>query len=110
MDDVYNRVARRRRRGQGGFTLIELLVVIAVLAVLAAIVIFNVTGVNKAGAQAACNTDVQTVQTAVDTFYNNNNNTYPTTVGQLVPAIIHTAPPATDGIAISATGQVTGTC
>jgi prepilin-type N-terminal cleavage/methylation domain-containing protein len=66
MDDLYNRVARRHRRDEAGFTLIELLVVIAVLAILGAIVIFNVTGVANRGKAAACNTDVQTLQSAVD--------------------------------------------
>jgi general secretion pathway protein G len=57
---------RRHRRNEGGFTLIELLVVIAVLAVLAGIVIFNVVGVVDRGHTSACNTDKQTIQTAVD--------------------------------------------
>lgn len=72
MDDLYNRVARRNRKGESGFTLIELLVVIAVLAILGAIVIFNVTGVAKSGKTAACHTDVQTVQTALDQAIANN--------------------------------------
>ena len=70
MDDLYNRVARRRRPGESGFTLIELLVVVAVLAILAAIVIFNVVGVANKGRTAACKTDEQTIQTAVDSYYN----------------------------------------
>lgn len=81
MDEVFIRVARRRRRGQSGFTLIELLVVIAVLAVLAAIVIFNVAGVANKGQVAACQTDLRSVQTAVDEYYNDNNQTYPTSGG-----------------------------
>ncbi len=93
MDDLYNRVARRHRSGEGGFTLIELLVVIAVLAILGAIVIFNVTGVANRGRQSACDTDVKTVQTAVDTvvsdnggqlgFLNTNNNGDMTANGDL---------------------------
>ena len=70
MDNVFNRVARRRNKGQGGFTLIELLVVIAVLAVLALIVLFNVVGVANKGRTASCNTDKGTIQTAVDAYYN----------------------------------------
>lgn len=91
MDDLYNRVARRRRSGQRGFTLIELLVVIAVLAVLAAIVIFNVTGVVNRGNNAACKTDLATVQTASDAYFSDNGS-YPANVAALVPAYIHTAP------------------
>lgn len=111
MDDLYIRVARRRRPGQGGFTLIELLVVIAVLAILAAIVIFNVTGVTKRGSTEACATDVKTVQTASDAFYNDHAKTYPTLNGtwsDLVPAYMHTAPQASDGaFAIDGTGTIT---
>src|SRR5215469_18388390 len=70
MDDLFNRVARRRRSGQRGFTLIELLVVIAVLAVLAAIVIFNVVGVANKGENASACTDSKSVQTAIDAALN----------------------------------------
>src|SRR5207302_3247786 len=87
MDEVFNRVARRRRRGQSGFTLIELLVVIAVLAVLATIVIFNVVGVKQSGSLQACKTDVKSIQTASDAYYNDNNNKYPT-AGGTVPAAL----------------------
>ncbi|MGH7687165.1 MAG: type II secretion system protein [Candidatus Dormibacteria bacterium] len=101
MDDLYNRVARRRVRGQSGFTLIELLVVIAVLAVLALIVIFNVAGVFNRGASSACATDAKSVQTASDAYYNDNNQKYPsatdTSAGtvdltKLVPVYLHTTP------------------
>ena len=88
MDDVFNRVARRRRRGdQGGFTLIELLVVIAVLAVLATIVIFNVVGVANRGRASACATDLKTIQTASDAYYNDLNK-YPTAGGAVPGAIV----------------------
>ena len=105
MDDLFNTVARRRRRGQGGFTLIELLVVIAVLAILAAIVIFNVLGVVNRGSSSACATDSKSAQTAVDAYYNDNNKTYPTSwtgnTPPLVPTYLHTAPTAAE------TGTVT---
>ena len=101
MDDLYMKVARRRRRGEGGFTLIELLVVIAVLAVLAFIVIFNVTGVANRGNASACATDVKSVQTAVDSVLNDGGTI---TAGNpvpaadwtaIVPAYLHTAPNVT---------------
>ncbi len=69
---LYPHPLRRRRHGEGGFTLIELLVVIAVLGILAAVVIFNVTGVSNKGNQSACSTDVKSVQTAVDSYINDN--------------------------------------
>jgi prepilin-type N-terminal cleavage/methylation domain-containing protein len=92
MDNVYKRVARRRRRGQEGFTLIELLVVIAVLAILATIVIFNVTGVTNRGQVSACQTDLKTIQTASDSYYNDHGQAYPAALTDLKPAYIHTLP------------------
>jgi prepilin-type N-terminal cleavage/methylation domain-containing protein len=98
MDNIYNRVSRRRRQGQGGFTLIELLVVIAVLAILATIVLFNILGVSNRGKLSACQTDKQTVQTAVDAYYNDK--------GQVFPAATDTATPAA-GVAVNLT-ELTG--
>jgi general secretion pathway protein G len=117
-----SRVQRRRRRAESGFTLIELLVVIAILGVLAGIVIFNVTGVTDRGAVAACNTEINTVQTAVDTYRNS-----PPPVGDLdpsgrsgpVPAITDldkpggllnsAVPSACATLTIDGSGHVTGT-
>ena len=83
MDNLYNRVSRRRREGQSGFTLIELLVVIAVLAILATIVIFNVVGVTNRGSSSACQTDVKSIQTAMDAYYNDQT---PPSWGSAFPA------------------------
>jgi prepilin-type N-terminal cleavage/methylation domain-containing protein len=98
MDNLYNRTARRRRRGQQGFTLIELLVVIAVLAILAGIVIFNVVGVANKGSVASACTDQKSVQTAVDTALNDGKGFAGGGMGAgdwniLVPAYLHTGPP-----------------
>ncbi len=124
MDNLFNRVAHRRRRGQQGFTLIELLVVIAVLAILAAIVIFNVVGVANRGSQSACNTDKQTIQTASDGYYNDHVNAttgdhpYPVAggaapgdvvQGDLSPTYLHTWP-SEKTWHIDANGTVDTTC
>lgn len=84
MDNGFNRLASRRRRGQRGFTLIELLVVIAVLAVLAAIVLFNVAGVANRGKTSACSTDQKTFQTAVDSAINDQLTNQGSTASALV--------------------------
>lgn len=104
MDNLYNRTARRRRRGQGGFTLIELLVVIAVLAVLAGIVIFNVVGVANRGSNASACTDAKSVQTAVDAALNDGVGggfvAGPITGADwtiLVPNYLHTGPAGSPG-------------
>jgi prepilin-type N-terminal cleavage/methylation domain-containing protein len=114
MDNVYNRVSRRRRKGQGGFTLIELLVVIAVLAILAGIVIFNITGVANKGKTSACQTDLKSVQTAVDAYYNDHGSVYPaspldlTAGGPIVPTYLHTTPTSVGVVTVNgATGAVT---
>ncbi len=117
MEDIYIKVARRRRRGQQGFTLIELLVVIAVLAVLAGIVIFNVVGVTNRGSSSACQTDQKSVQTASDSYYN-DHTAYATADGKagedlvsgdLTPAYLHTWP-SEKTWTIDANGTVTNTC
>lgn len=120
MDTAFNRVARRRRRGQSGFTLIELLVVIAVLAILAGIVIFNVVGVTNRGSSSACITDLKSVQTASDAFYNDSAaspKVYATSGGgagplvqnSLSPTYLHTWP-SEKVWAIDANGTITNTC
>jgi prepilin-type N-terminal cleavage/methylation domain-containing protein len=57
------------KRGEKGFTLVELLIVLAILAVLAAVVIPNITGLFGRGAEQAYDTDDETIQLAVATFY-----------------------------------------
>jgi prepilin-type N-terminal cleavage/methylation domain-containing protein len=113
MDGLYNRVSRRRRRGQSGFTLIELLVVIAVLAILATIVIFNVTGVVNRGSSSACATDLKSVQTASDAYFNDHGS-YPTSgstlvEADLVPLYLHTWP-SEKTWTIDANGTINTTC
>ncbi|WP_435770821.1 prepilin-type N-terminal cleavage/methylation domain-containing protein [Nocardioides sp. SYSU DS0651] len=74
--------ARRLRRDESGFTLIELLIVIIILGVLAAIVVFSVRGISDNGEEAACRTEIRTVETAVEAYYA-ENDAYPATVGGL---------------------------
>jgi general secretion pathway protein G len=115
MDKKLNQVMRSRRSGQRGFTLIELLVVIAVLAVLAAVVIFNVTGVKNSGSAAACSTDVKSVQSAVDSYLNDNaTGTIATadvsgTWAKIVPQYLHTIPTSCkNGFTVGANNTVSG--
>jgi general secretion pathway protein G len=114
------RVQRKRRRAESGFTLIELLVVIAILGVLAGIVIFNVTGVSDRGQAAACNTDVASIQAALDGWRNDhraaNGTPAPappdqaTLFADIVPNYVRTTPTACHGgYAIDASGTVHGT-
>jgi general secretion pathway protein G len=66
-----------------GFTLIELLIVILVLGILAAIVIFALGGVTGQSANAACNTDAKSVETAVAAFQANNGSSVSVTQAAL---------------------------
>jgi hypothetical protein len=81
--------------------------------VLAGIVIFNVTGVANRGKSSACVTDKQTVQTAVDAYYNDHNSTYPVSGGNVNEALFrssnysHSQPPETFAIDTS-NGTISG--
>jgi prepilin-type N-terminal cleavage/methylation domain-containing protein len=91
-------ILHRRRKGEQGFTLIELLVVIAVLAILAAIVLFNVVGVANRGKSSACNTDISTVQTAVDGYISDHGDfPTPTTAG-ILSSLTTASPPYLHGL------------
>jgi general secretion pathway protein G len=78
------RQARSEARHRGeGFTLIELLIVIVILGVLAAIVLFAVGAFDKRGEQAACESDVKSVEVAVEA-YKAREGEYPQTLGDLL--------------------------
>ena len=68
LQNTLNR-ARNLREEEGGFTLIELVIVILVLGILAGIVVFSVRGIQNHGEVAACQTEVRTVDTAVEAYY-----------------------------------------
>jgi len=52
-----------------GFTLIELLIVIVILGILATVVVFSVRGITDQGKQNACDTDVRTVEVALESYF-----------------------------------------
>ncbi len=92
---MFKQLERARER-EGGFTLIELLIVIVILGILAAVVVFAVGGVTNKGNQAACQSDVKTMEVAAEAFYAQNGTgaaalsaATPTTPPDLVPGFMH---------------------
>lgn len=62
-----------------GFTLIELLIVIAVISILIGIALPRFRGMQDEGNIALAKGELRTLQTAVESYYIHNNNTYPAT-------------------------------
>ena len=52
-----------------GFTLIELLIVIVILGILATVVVFSVRGITDDGRDNACDTDMRTMEVAVEAYF-----------------------------------------
>jgi len=81
-----------------GFTIIELLIVIAVIAILMGIALPRFKGMQDEGKITQAKGELRTLQTAVESYYIHNSNTYPANIdGDLtdaVPNIIGALSPA----------------
>ena len=83
-----------------GFTLIELMIVIAVISILIGIALPRFRGMQAEGLIAQAKGELRTLQTAVESYYIHNNNTYPATgsaalgtaLGSATPSIIDYVP------------------
>lgn len=60
--------------GNKGFTLIELLVVVAIIGVLSTIVITNLSSSREGGYDAAVQSNLKTIQTQAEVYFNNSLN------------------------------------
>lgn len=74
----------RAARHERGFSLVELLVVISIMGILAGVVVFAVGGVTDRGQTSACQTDTQTIRTAIEAYRAQNGSTTRPTEAQLV--------------------------
>ncbi|MFH1611754.1 MAG: type II secretion system protein [bacterium] len=70
-----------KNRFKTGFTLIELLVVIAIIGLLASIVLVSVNSVRKKARTTKRISDLKNLSLALELYYDNNNNTYPSSLG-----------------------------
>ncbi|GIF19128.1 type IV pilus assembly protein PilA [Actinoplanes tereljensis] len=89
MTDIINRL--RSKKGDEGFTLIELLVVVVIIGVLVAIAVPVYLNYRKGAADKSAQSDVRGAVSAVEQYYTDNGNVYPTAVA------------ATDGIVTKVT-------
>ena len=78
-----------------GFTLIELLIVIAVISILISIALPRFKGMQDEGNIAKSKGELRTLQTAVESYYIHNNQTYPSAlslVTSATPSIVSSLP------------------
>ena len=73
----------RKRNAESGFTLMELLAVMLIIIILVVVVLLQVLGVFGGARGAAMDTDIHTVQTAVDAYYLESMGRSPTEDGNL---------------------------
>lgn len=82
----------KRNTNNKGFTLVELVIVMAVIALILSVVIPNLRGMQQEGQLTKAESELQTLKTAVTSYWRNNNNTYPsditTTLTGATPNII----------------------
>jgi type II secretion system protein G len=87
---------RSRNREDEGFTLIELLIVIIILGILAAIVVFAIGSTRGNAVNAACKTDVKSIQLGTEAV-KTKTGSYPTNQASMLATAT-----ATDGQVLKA--------
>jgi prepilin-type N-terminal cleavage/methylation domain-containing protein len=70
-----------------GFTLIELLVVIAIIGILSAVVLASLNTAQNRGGDAAVESDLQSIHSQAEIYYNNNSYTYGTASNSCTTAV-----------------------
>jgi len=85
---------------KNGFTIIELLIVIAVISILVGIALPRFRGMQEEGKIAQVKGELRTLQTAVESYYIHNNNTYPAS-GATWQSVLVNATPLIIGAALA---------
>lgn len=80
-----------------GFTLIELLIAISILAIISTVAIVSYSQAQLSARDSRRKSDLRALQTALELYYQRNNQTYPTSSftnldSQLVPDFINKLP------------------
>ena len=70
----------RNLRNEKGFTLVELVIVMAVIALILSVVIPNLRAMQQEGQITKAESELQTLKTAVVSYWRNNSNTYPANI------------------------------
>ncbi|MGK0477373.1 MAG: general secretion pathway protein G [Ilumatobacter sp.] len=90
-----------------GFTLVELLIVIVILGILATVTVFAVRGITDKGQENACAVEARTLETAIESYYAQNQADAETAgtaavPGDLVPEYITEAPNSDNWLFVAA--------
>ena len=86
---------KRGREKREGFTLLELIIVIAVISILIAIALPRFKGMQDEGNIAKSKGELRTLQTAVESYYIHNSQSYPSALSLLTsasPSIVTSIP------------------
>ena len=85
----------RKRRANKGFTLVELVIVMAVISVILLKVTPMLKGMQNESQLTKAEGDLKTLKSAITSYWKNNGNVFPPSIGSLVnanPQIISTPP------------------